>query len=243
MVTEGWARALSPRPRFIRLGRVDDGTSASDFDPDEIQRKMSLNSSVLPCEWKNTKINFVDTPGYPDFVGDVIGSLRAVEAALLFVDATGSIEVGTETGWDLAGELGLTRMFFVNKLEKENTDYNRALEALRAKFGKSVVPLQVPIGAEDKFIGVVDLLTYKAYKWENGKVAPTEIPADMKDQVETMREALIESVAEMDDALMEKYFDQGTLSDEEVAKGLEIGVRTGKVVPVLCGSAMKMVGK
>lgn len=234
--------ALYAAGAISRLGRVDDGTSASDFDPDEIQRKMSLNSAVLPCEWKNTKINFVDTPGYPDFVGDVTGSLRAVEAALLLVDGTGSIEVGTETGWDLAGDLGITRMFFVNKLEKENTDYNRTLEALRSKFGNSIAPLQVPIGAEDKFVGVVDLLTHKAYKWENGKVSPTEIPADMQDRIVKMREALIESVAEMDDALMEKYFDQGTLSDEEVAKGLEIGVRTGKVVPVLCGSAMKTVG-
>lgn len=225
-----------------RLGRVDDGTSASDFDQDEIQRKISINASVLPCEWKNVKINVVDTPGYPDFVGDVIGSMRAVEAALLLVDGTGSIEVGTETGWDLATAAGITKLFFVNKLEKENSDFFRTLEALRAKFGTSVAPLQIPIGAEDSFVGVIDLLTHKAYKWDNGKVSPTEIPADMQDRIAGMREALIESVAEMDDALMEKYFEEGTLSDEEIAKGLEIGVSSGKVVPVLCGSAMKMVG-
>lgn len=225
-----------------RLGRVDDGTSVSDFDPDEIHRKMSLNASVLPCEWKNSKINIVDTPGYPDFVGDVISSLRAVDAALLVVDGTGTVEVGTETGWDLTTEAGIMKLFFVNKLEKENSDFSRTLEALRSKFGTSVAPLQLPIGSEDKFVGVVDLLTHKAYKWENGKILPTDIPADMKDQISGMREALIESVAEMDDALMEKYFEDGTLSDDEVAKGLEIGVRKGKVVPVLCGSAMKMVG-
>lgn len=225
-----------------RLGRVDDGSCTSDFDPDEVHRKISINASVLPCEWKNTKINLIDTPGYPDFIGDVIGSLRAVEAALLFVDGTGSIEVGTETGWDLATEAGLTKLLFVNKLEKENSDFFRTLEALRSKFGTSVAALQIPIGSEDKFVGVVDLLTHKAYKWENGKIASVEIPEDMQDRISSLREALIESVAEMDDALMEKYFDQGTLSDEEVAKGLEIGVRSGKVVPVLCGSAMKMVG-
>lgn len=225
-----------------RLGRVDDGTSTSDFDPDEIQRKISISASVLPCEWKNTKINLIDTPGYPDFIGDVIGSLRAVEAALLLVDGTGSIEVGTETGWDLATQAGITKLFFVNKLEKENSDFFRTLEALRSKFGTSVAPLQIPIGAEDKFVGLVDLLTHKAYKWENGKISSTEIPGDMQDRISGMRDALIESVAEMDDALMEKYFDQGTLSDEEIAKGLEIGVRSGKVVPVLVGSAMKMVG-
>ncbi|MCE5314194.1 elongation factor G, partial [bacterium] len=225
-----------------RLGRVDDGTSASDFDADEIHRKMSINASVLPCEWKNAKINFVDTPGYPDFVGDVIGSMRAVEAALILVDGSGSIEVGTETGWDLATEAGITKMFFVNKLEKENTDFYRVLEALRSKFGTSVAPLQLPIGSEDKFVGLVDLLTYKAYKWDGGKVASTDIPADMESQISEMREALIESVAEMDDSLMEKFFDAGTLSDEDIAKGLEIGLKSGKVVPVLCGSAMKMVG-
>ncbi len=225
-----------------RMGRVDDGSAAGDFDPEEVQRKMSINSAVLPCEWKNTKINLIDTPGYPDFIGDVVGALRAVEAVMLLVDGTGSIEVGTETGWDLAQEAGITRLFFVNKLEKENSDFYRTLEALRNRFGTSVAPLQLPIGAEDKFNGVVDLLTHKAYKWENGKIAATDIPGDMADQISSMREALIESVAEMDDALMEKYFDEGTLSDEEIAKGLEIGLRQGKVVPVLCGSAMKMVG-
>jgi elongation factor G len=227
---------------IARLGRVDDGTSAGDFDPDEVHRRMSINLSVLPCEWKSTKINLVDTPGYPDFVGDVIGSMRAVEAVLIVVDGGGAIEVGTETAWDLAEHAGVTRLFFINKLEKENSDFNRTLEALRSRYGAGVAPLQVPIGSEDKFVGVVDLLTHKAYRWENGKVSPTEIPADMQEMISALREELIESVAEMDDTLMEKYFDQGTLSDDEVAKGLEIGVRSGKVVPVLCGSAMKMVG-
>ena len=225
-----------------RMNRVDDGSSTGDFDPDEIHRKMSINAAVLPCEWKNTKINLIDTPGYPDFVGDVVSSLRAVEAAMLVVDGTGTIDVGAETAWELAEAAGITRLFFVNKLEKENSDFARTLEALRAKFGTSVVPLQVPIGSEDGFTGVVDLLTNKAYTWTNGKVSPTEIPADMAGQITAMRDSLIESVAEMDDALMEKYFDEGTLSEGDVARGIEIGLRTGKVVPVLCGSAMKMVG-
>lgn len=225
-----------------RLGRVDDGTSASDYDPDEIQRRMSINASVLPCEWKGTKINLIDTPGYPDFVGDVVSSMRAVEAAMLVVDGTGAIEVGTETAWDLAKDAGITRLFFVNKLEKENQDFSRTLESLRSAFGTSVAPLQIPIGSEDSFTGVVDLLTHKAYTWANGKISPVEIPSDMQGRIASMREALIESVAEMDDALMEKYFDQGTLEDADIAAGLEIGLRTGKVVPVLCGSAMKMVG-
>jgi len=203
-----------------RLGRVDDGTSASDFDPEEIQRRMSINASVLPCEWKNTKINVIDTPGYLDFVGDVVGSLRAVEAALLVVDGSGSIEVGTETGWELAEEAGITRLFFVNKLEKENMDFGRTLESLRKRFGTAVAPLQLPIGSEDNFVGVVDLLTHKAYKWENGKIAPTEIPADMQDRISSMREELIDSVAGMDDALMAKYLEEGTPSHDEIAQRL-----------------------
>ena len=225
-----------------RMGRVDDGSSASDYDPDEVQRQMSINASVLPCEWKDTKINLIDTPGYPDFIGDLIGSLRAVEAVLLVVDGSGSVEVGTETGWDLAESAGITRLFFVNKLEKENQDFSRTLEVLREKFGTSVAPLQIPIGSEDTFNGVVDLLTHKAYTWQNGKIAPADIPGDMQDQVSDMRQELIESVAEMDDALIEKYFDEGTLGDEDIARGLEVGLKAGKVVPVLCGSAMKMVG-
>ena len=225
-----------------RMGRVDDGSSASDYDPDEVQRQMSINASVLPCEWKDTKINLIDTPGYPDFIGDLIGSLRAVEAVLLVVDGSGSVEVGTETGWDLAESAGITRLFFVNKLEKENQDFSRTLEVLREKFGTSVAPLQIPIGSEDTFNGVVDLLTHKAYTWQNGKIAPADIPGDMQDQISNMREELIESVAEMDDALIEKYFDEGTLGDEDIARGLEVGLKAGKVVPVLCGSAMKTVG-
>ncbi len=227
---------------IARMGKVDDGGSASDFDPDEIHRKMSINATVLPCEWKGTKINLLDTPGYPDFIGDVISSLRAVEAAVLVVDAHGNIEVGTDSAWELTEELGITRLFFVNKLEKENTDFYATLEALRGRFGSGVAPLQIPIGSEDKFVGVIDLVTQKAYKWDGGKMSPTEIPADMADDISARRETLVESCAEMDDALMEKFFDEGTLSDADLAKGLEIGVKTGKVVPVLCGSAMKMVG-
>jgi elongation factor G len=227
---------------IARMGKVDDGSSAGDFDPDEIHRKMSINATVLPCEWKGTKINLIDTPGYPDFIGDVISGLRAVEAAVLVVDGHGHIEVGTDSAWELTEELGITRLFFVNKLEKENTDFHAALEALRERFGSSVAPLQIPIGSEENFTGVVDLVTHKAYKWDGGKISPTDIPADMADDISARRETLVESCAEMDDALMEKFFDAGTLTDEELAKGLEIGIKTGKVVPVLCGSAMKMVG-
>jgi elongation factor G len=227
---------------ITRLGRVDDGTSHGDFDAEEISKRMSLNAAVLPCEWKNVKINAIDTPGYPDFIGEVIGSMRAVEAAVIVLDGHGAVEVGTDNAWDAAEASGISRVFFINKLEKENMDFYNTLEALRKRFGVNVAPLQLPIGAEAGFNGVVDLLTQKAYVWDDGKMSQVDIPGDMADQISTSRESLIESVAEMDDALMEKFFEEGTLSDEEIAKGLELGVRTGKVVPVLCGSAVKLVG-
>lgn len=227
---------------IARMGKVDDGSSAGDFDPDEIHRKMSLSATVLPCEWKGTKINLIDTPGYPDFIGDVISSLRAVEAAVLVVDGHGHIEVGTDSAWELTEELGVTRLFFVNKLEKENTDFYSTLEALRDRFGSSVAALQIPIGSEDKFCGVVDLVTQKAYRWDSGKVSLTDIPEDMADDISVRREMLVESCAEMDDDLMEKFFADGTLNDVDLEKALEIGIRTGRVVPVLCGAAMKMIG-
>ena len=225
-----------------RLGSVDKGTSASDCDEDEIQRKMTINAALLPCEWKNKKLNFIDTPGYPDFVGDVIGAMRAVETAIIVVDGGGTIEVGTDTAWENADAAGISKVFFVNKLEKENNDFYKTLEALRERYGTTVAPLWLPIGAEASFTGVVDLLTQKGYTWADGKVSPCDVPADMAAAIEENREALIEAAAEMDDDLLEKFFADSTLSDEDLAKGLEIGIKSGKLVPVLCGSAAKLVG-
>lgn len=225
-----------------RRGSIDEGTSASDFDQDEIARKMSISSSVLPVEWNGSKINIVDTPGYLDFVGEVAGALRAVEAALIIVDGSGNIEVGTESGWDNAGENGVSRLFFVNKLEKENTDFYSTLEALQNRFGNSVAPMQLPIGKDAGFNGVVDLLSQKAYKYDDGKASPIEAPADMVEQIADARKQLVEAVAEMDDELMMKYLDEDNLSDEDITKGVEIGLSSGKFNPVLCGSAGKLIG-
>lgn len=227
---------------ITRKGSVDEGTSTSDFDQDEINRKMSINTAVLPVEWNGVKINVIDTPGYLDFVGDVVGSLRAVETALIVVDGGGTIEVGTESSWEYATDAKVSRLFFVNKLEKENMNFFGTLEALRERFGNSVAPMQLPIGQESGFCGVVDLLSQKAYKWENGKISTCEAPADMADQIAERRKELVEAVAEMDDELMMKYLDEEVLSDEEISKGLEIGMRSGKLSPVLCGSAGKLIG-
>jgi len=225
-----------------RLGRVDEGSSTLDYDPDEIKRKISINTSVAPCEWRNTKVNLLDTPGYPDFVGDVIGSLRVVEGVVIVVDVIGGIEVGTDTGWEQAEKWGIARAFFVNKMDRENADFAGVVSALQESYGRNVVPVQMPIGAHESFRGVVDLATMKAITWDGGKPVEGAIPSELQAQAEQRREALLEAVAETDDELTMKYLEGEPLTNEEFAKGLEIGVRTGRIVPVLCGSGLKGIG-
>lgn len=225
-----------------RLGKVDDGTATGDYDPDEVKRKISINAALAPCEWSGSKVNFVDTPGYPDFVGDVISALRVVETGVIVLDAVSGIEVGTETGWDYAEKSSTARVFFVNKMERENADFGRVVEQLQSRFGRTVVPLQIPIGSQDSFSGLVDVVGMKAYTFPGGKPSETAIPADLQAQVEQYREALIELVAETDDDLTMKYLDGEALSESEITKGLEIGVREGKVAPVLCGSGLRQIG-
>lgn len=224
-----------------RLGKVDEGTATTDYDPDEVKRKISINTSVAPCEWSGKKINLLDTPGYPDFVGDVIGSIRVAESAMIVLDAVGGVEVGTETGWDVATAQGISKSIFINKMERENADFYRVLEQLRTIFGRNVVPVQLPIGSQDSFKGVVDLVEMKAYEWQNGKPNAVDMPGDMQAQIDQHRDALIEVVAETDDELTMRYLDGEELSGEDIKRGLEIGIREGKIVPALCGSGMKQI--
>lgn len=225
-----------------RLGKVDDGTSTTDFDADEISRKMSISTAIAPLEWQKAKINLLDTPGYADFVGDVAGALAVAETALIVVDAVGTgVEVGTETGWDLAAGC-MARAFFVNKMDRENADFFGTVTALREKFGVKVAAVQMPIGSQDSFEGVVDLVSMKAYRWVGGKVSESAVPEDLADQAAELREALIEAAAETSDDLMSKYFDEGTLSDEEIVQGMQSGIKSGSLCPVFCGSSAKQVG-
>ena len=224
-----------------RLGKVDDGTTTSDYDPDEIKRKISINATIAPCEWQGTKINFIDTPGYADFVGDVKSALKVVEGALLVVCAVSGIEVGTETTWEFAQETGVPRAIFINKMDRENADFYAVAEALRVRFGSRVVPVQLPIGSQDSLKGVVDLVEMKAQVGA-GKATEGEIPADMADAVAKYREALIEAAAEVDDELITKYLEGEELTTEEIARGLAEGFRAGKVVPIFVGSALKDIG-
>ena len=235
--------ALYDSGAVTRQGKVDEGSSISDYDPDELKRGMSLNATVLPVEWKDTKINFIDTPGYADFAGEVKAALRVADAALVVVTAEKGVEVGTELTWHYADERHLPRMVLVNKLDRENTSFDNALKSLRDHFGTKVVPLQIPIGEQSNFKGVVDLVSQKGYTFEGGnKVQEVTIPAELQDTISSYREQLIESAVESDDAMMEKFLEGEELSDEEVLSVVKLGTRTGQLIPVLCGSASKNIG-
>ncbi len=235
--------ALYDSGAVTRQGKVDEGSSISDYDPDELKRHMSLNVKVLPVEWKNHKINFIDTPGYADFVGEVKAGLRVADAALVVVTAEKGVEVGTELTWQYADERHLPRMVLVNKLDRENTSFDQALESLRKHFGLKVVPLQLPIGEQAAFRGVVDLVSQKAYSFEGGnKVQEIAVPADLKERISTYRTQLIESAVESDDTLMEKFLEDEELSDEEIVSVVKKGTRSGELIPVLCAAGSKNIG-
>ena len=223
-----------------RLGKVDEGSSTSDYDPDEIKRKISINLTVLPCEWQDTKINLLDAPGYADFVGEVRAALRVSEAAVILVDATSGVEVGTQQVWDYCDEAQLPRLIFVNKMDRENADFAKVVADIQAKFGSKCLPLQVPIGAHTSFQGVVDLLTMKGYVGSPEKEA--DIPSELQAQVDSFREKLVEGVAEIDDSLIEKYLGGEELSEEELRTNLSRAVIGGNIVPILAGSALQNVG-
>ena len=235
--------ALYDSGAVTRQGKVDEGSSIGDHDPDELKRGMTLHAKVLPVEWKNTKINFIDTPGYADFVGEVKAALRVADAALVVVTAEKGVEVGTELTWKYADERNLPRMVLINKLDRENTSYDQALESLRKQFGLKVVPLQLPIGEQSGFKGVIDLVSQKAFTFEGGnKVQEVAIPAELQDRISSYREQLIESAVESDDEIMEKFLEGEELSDEEILSVVKKGTRSGELIPVLCGSASKNIG-
>ncbi len=223
-----------------RLGKVDDGTTTSDYDPAEVKRKISINLAMLPGEWQGTKINLIDTPGYSDFAGEVKAAIRVSEGAIIVICAASGVEVGSEQVWAYSEEASLPRLIFVNKMDRENADFYRTLQQLQSKFGSRCLPLQLPIGAQDDFQGIVDLLAMKSYIGSPAKEA--EVPSSLKDQADSFREKLVEAVAEIDDRLIEKYLGGEELSRDELSNGLRQAVVTGKIVPVLVGSALKNIG-
>ncbi|HET6644806.1 MAG TPA: elongation factor G [Fimbriimonadales bacterium] len=225
-----------------RLGSVDQGNSHSDFDAQEIRRKISLGVSVFPIEWKGHKINLIDVPGFPDFIGDLYGVAKVVEAMIVVAPAQAALDVGFDNAWEIAESEGLCRMIFVNKLERDNADYSGLMKALDERFGNRVVPLQVPIGSQAAFNGVLDLVDMKVHGGSGREESVGEAPSEIAQDVQKARDQMMDSAAEGDDALMEKYLEGEKLSEEEVVHGLEVGVAQGKVFPVLVGSAASGIG-
>ena len=223
-----------------RLGKVDEGSSTSDYDPDEVKRKISINLSLLPCQWRETKFNLIDTPGYSDFVGEVRAAIRVSEGAIIVICAASGVEVGTEQVWGYCEEAKLPRLIFVNKMDRENADFYRIMEEVQSKFGRRCLPVQLPIGAHKNFQGIIDLLTMKSYIGSPAK--ESEIPSSLQTQVDSFREKLVEAVAEVDDRLIEKYLGGEELSLEELKTGLRQATVSGSIVPVLAGSALQNVG-
>ena len=228
-----------------RLGRVDDGSSVMDFEPEEIKRSLTISSSFHYLEWDKHRINIVDTPGDANFIIETKNSLQAVDGAVVVIDAVSGVEVQTEKVWEYANQFELPRLFFISRMGRERADFSAALSDIQKVLSPKAIPLNIPIGAEETFAGVIDLLSGKAYQFESnlsGKFTVGDIPASLKDQAKAAREKLIEAIAESDDALLEKYLDGQELSAEDLAKGLRQGVLKKTIFPVLCGSGLKNMG-
>ena len=227
-----------------RLGRVDDGSATTDFDPEETRRRHSIQLAMAPCPWNGRQITWIDTPGYPDFFGDFLAALRVVDDMLLVTPAqnSGGLEFGLETTWEHAKAAGKAEAVFVNKMDRENADFYTAVDALRARFGEHAVPAVLPIGAGETFKGVVDLVSMKAYVGEGKNVREEPIPADMQSLAEEWRQKLVEVAAEGDDELIEEFLEGKELSEEEIERGIHEDLLGGRIVPIFCGSATKCIG-
>ncbi len=224
-----------------RQGRVEDGTTASDWDEEEQRRGISINLSVVPIDHDGFRVNLLDTPGYLDFVSEVVSGLHASEAALILVDAVAGAEVGTELAWDRVVDTHKPRMFFINKMDRENASFSKAIESLQTTLsGSTVLPLHLPIGEAEDLRGIVSLVAMKAYMGADGK--ETDIPADMDDQIEEARLAMIEAAAESDDDLIMKYLEGEELTEDEIRSGLHQGILSGTIAPVFCGSVSAGMG-
>lgn len=223
-----------------RLGSVEDGTTTSDYDPAEIERHMSISLSLLPQEWKEVKINLIDTPGYPDFASEVKAGLRVTEGAIIVACAVAGVEVGTQQVWDYAEKASLPRLLFINRMDRDNADFPRALEQIQSKLGTKCLPVQLPVGSRADFRGVIDLISMKAHA--STGLSQIELPPPLLQQAESYREKLIEAVVETDDKLIARYLEGEQLSNEEILQAIRQATLTCKVVPIFVGSALRNVG-
>jgi elongation factor G len=228
-----------------RIGRVEDGTTVTDFDQDEIERRISLQTAVAWAEWRKNKINFLDAPGYANFVFEARAALHVADAAVVVVDAVAGVEVQTEKMWAYASELGLPRVVVVNRMDRENASFLRALESLQSVFGRSVVPLAIPLGEQKGFVGLADLLSQKGSVYasdQSGKPQTVEVPPEVTEAAQAWRDKLVEMVAETDESLLEVFFEKGTLTHDELARGLRQAVVGGRIFPCLPASSLRNVG-
>jgi elongation factor G len=228
-----------------RLGKVEDGSTTTDYDEDEKKRQTSISSALAYCEWSKHKINILDTPGFGTFIADTRASLRAVDAAIIVVNAVAGVEVMTEKVWGFANEYDLPRLAFINRLDRERASFERCLVSMKDQLSKDITPIQIPLGEEEAFRGVIDLIKKKALVYQkdlSGNYKVEEIPVDFKDRVEQYRNTLMEKVAELDDALLEKYLESGELSEEEITSGLRKATQARQIIPVFCGSATNNIG-
>lgn len=225
-----------------RFGSVVSGNTVMDYDPEEIRRKISTNTSLAPLEWQGNKVNIIDTPGYFDFVGEMKQGIRVSDGVIILVSAKDGVQVGTEKAWDEATSLKLPKLFFISKIDEEHSDYFKVFEQLQEKFGKNVIVYELPIMENGAFAGVVNVATMKAYRFKGNDLVESEIPSSMADTVEKYREGVLEAVAETDEELLDKYFSGESFTDEEILKGLKSGIKSGDISPVLCGSANSHAG-
>jgi elongation factor G len=225
-----------------RFGRVEDGTTTTDYDPEEIKRTISISSALAPLEWNNHKINVIDVPGYFDFVGEMLGALRVVDSAVLVVGAVSGLMVGTEKAWDYCESHVIPRMVFINQMDRENANFSRVLDQLKDKYGTSIAPFQIPIMEGGEFKGFVDALRMNAKIFDGKKLNDAPIPESMMDEVEPIRTMLVEAAVETSEELMEKYFEGEEITIEELTSAVRQGVLDGDIVPILCGSAVNNVG-
>ena len=234
--------ALFTAGAIKRRGRVEEGNTVGDYDPEEIKRKVSINASLIPVEIMDEKINFIDTPGYFDFEGEVRQALSVADMALIVVNGKSGIEVGTEKAWELADEMGVPKMVFVNGMDDENANFDNIVESLKETFGKSIAPIQAPGREDGKFVGFINTIRRKARKFENGEVITCDMPAELEDEAAVIRSMIEEAVAETSDELMEKFFAEEPFTEEETFNGIRTGIVDGTVTPVIMGAATMNIG-
>lgn len=225
-----------------RMGKTDDGTTVTDYDAEETRRQISISTALAPLEWKSEKLNVLDTPGYFDFEGEVIEALTVADSALIIMGAVSGVTVGTQKAWKLCRDRELPRAFVINRMDAENADYGKVVDALTDMYGTAIAPLQWPIMQGGKFAGFVDLVEKKAYLFDGDKLKDTDIPEDISAQIQDYRNQLVESAAENDEELMERFFEGGDLTHDDLIKGLKIGITNASLAPVFCCAAASRSG-